>query len=75
MWPFLKALVLDEGRFLGTIRALVVIVGGVLTQTPALVTDFGLPAWIGPVVIGAGVFLRSGASAQARARKNGEGEK
>jgi len=72
MWPFLTSLVLDKGVFLSTVRAVVMALGGAVVYDPTIATQYNLPGWIGVALIGAGGFVRSSASAQADARKNGK---
>ncbi len=59
MIPYLKALLFDEGAFLGAIRTLLVVVGaGGVTETIPWPAGW---EWVGLVLMGAGSFMRSSA--------------
>jgi len=59
MWPFLKNLVLDEGKFVGFFRAVLMGLGGSLSTGLLDATIVGLPDPLGQV-IGIGSLMGAG---------------
>jgi len=58
MFPYLKSLLMDEGRFIGALRALLAVVG--MGIQGGYAPDF-LPAWVGMLGVGGALFMRSSA--------------
>ncbi len=57
MIPYLKALFMDEGRFLGAMRAGLVVFGAMVNSGDIDIAM--LPGWAGYLFMAAGMFARS----------------
>jgi len=59
MWPYIKAIFTDEGKFLGFFRAALMVGGLALDQGDA---PAWLPEWVGMVLVGSAMLMRSSSS-------------